>query len=134
MNAVGFILRLYSYAYQLVLALFVFAVAMVLLTLGQHNVHVEAMPWKEGQEAVNGMLGLGLMGLVCTALAMLGRLRFVFPLWCLVVLVLMVRGLVLGGYHFSGDAEFNAALWLIAGAFGAFLSSLMLLRKNLGKR
>jgi len=54
----------------------------------------------------------------------LGRLRFLFLVYSLVIFGLLVRGYFLGGYSFSGKDEFHLALELTFGAllaiFGAW--------------
>jgi hypothetical protein len=120
------ILRLYSYLYHFVLALFLLGISTIALT-SHSSLNLGMFPWTG--EALTKYLFYGsLLGLVSLALAISGIFRYLFPLWTLVVLVLMVRGFLLTGYQFSSKDEFHSVLLLIAGAVLAFLFSLSLLR------
>ena len=121
-NAIGLLLRLYAYLYHLALALFLTGIGIVAVWNGK-DLTLGMLPW-QGSTLTQAVLVLGVVGLVCVLLAMTGVLRWLFPLWALVVLVLMVRGFFLTGYTFSGPDQFRGALLLTAGALGAFLGSL----------
>jgi hypothetical protein len=71
----------------------------------------------------------GIIGVVSIALAVTGVFRALFPIWAFIVFVVMVWGFLIRPYMFSGRSEFNTVLWLIAGAFVAFLASLTLFRR-----
>jgi len=121
-NAIGLLLRLYSYLYHLVLALFLIGLGIVSIWNGK-DLSLGMLPW-QGSTLTQAVLVLGTVGLVCLMLALTGVLRWLFPLWALVVIVLMARGFFLSSYTFSGADQFRGALWLTLGAVGAFLGSL----------
>ncbi|MEO8128974.1 MAG: hypothetical protein ABJF23_25875 [Bryobacteraceae bacterium] len=123
------LLRLYSYLYHLVLALILFAISGVAIASDVHTLNLQMFPWK-GDELIHWVFYGSIVGLAATALAMTGVFRYLFPLWTLIVFVMMVRGFLVLPYTFTGKDEFNAVLWLIAGAFGAFLSSLTLFKRD----
>ncbi len=100
----GALLRLYSYAYELVLALFLFCISVVVLIGGKHQLALPMLPW-EGASLTYWLFGLSLIGIVVTVLAILGRLRILFPVWCLVVAVLMARGMFLSPMYYTGGAD-----------------------------
>ena len=75
----------------------------------------------------------GIVGLASVLLAG-SRLRWIFPLWCLFVLVMLVRGFFLSSYTFGGAAGFQLALGLTIGALIAFLGSLGMLRRRPARR
>lgn len=127
MKILGFVLRTYSYLYHLILSLFLFGLAMLTLAGGQHNLHLGMLPWS-GIELTHWVLVLGISGLLATALAVTGIFRFVFPLWCLVVVILMIRGFFLSTFTYSGPDQFRSVVWLVIGAAVAFLASLTLLK------
>jgi hypothetical protein len=131
LNAIALILRIYSYLYELALALFFLAISIV-ASSGSNSLSLPMLPWT-GESLTHWLLGLSLIGIVSTLLAMTGWFRYLFPIWALVVLVLMVKGLFLGSYGFSGPEEFRGAVWLTVGALGAFLSSLIVLKKPVRK-
>ena len=126
MNIVGLILRIYSYIYHFILGLFLAALGALALASGMHNLNLGMLPWK-GQELTYWTLGLGLAAIVCVILAVTGWFRWLFPLWCLFVVIMMIKGFFLTPtYVFAGSGSFKGAIWLTIGAIGAFLSSLML--------
>jgi hypothetical protein len=90
------------------------------------------LPW-EGAALRRMLLILGIVGLACTLLAG-SRLRWTFPLWCLFVLILMIRGFFLSSYSFAGANQFQFAVGLSAGALVAFLGSLGVLRRRASRR
>jgi hypothetical protein len=105
--------------------LFLLGIALVVLIEGQHNLKLDMLPWA-GAALTRAVLLLGLAGLLCLGLAVLGKLRWLFPLWALVAMALMIRGFFLGGYSFSGASQFKLIVWLTVGAALAFLGSLSL--------
>jgi hypothetical protein len=127
------ILRLYSYLYHLVLALILLAISGVALASNVHTLNLPMFPWK-GDELIHYLLMGGLVGLISVILAMTGVFKYLFPLWTLVVFVMMARGFLILPYTFSGKDEFYEILILIAGAFVAFLSSLTLFRSQNRRR
>lgn len=133
MRVVGLLLRIYSYIYHLVLSLVLLAIAIVTYSGGVHNLNLPMLPWK-GAQLTQWVLGLGMAGLVSTILAFTGLFRFLFPVWCLTVVVLMVRGFFLSQYVYDGPEHFRAIVWLVAGAIGALLASLQLFKSKVSLR
>ncbi len=121
------LLRIYSILFQLVLSLFLTGVGLVTALSGRNNLQLGMLPW-EGAKLTYGVLGLGLGGLLVTALAVLGRAKILFPIWCAVIFALMFRGFFLSSFMFTGPAEFGGAIALTLGALGALLSSWTLLQ------
>jgi hypothetical protein len=119
-------MRLYSYLYHLVLALFLVALASVAL-ISSNTLKMPMLPWS-GTALTQWLLWGGLAGLLSVILAFTGTFRYLFPIWALVVLAIMVRGYVLTPIPFAGETEFINAMLLLAGAFIAFLASLTLFR------
>ena len=123
------ILRLYSYLYHLVLALILFAISGVAMASDVHTLNLAMFPWK-GDELIHWLFYGSIAGLVTIALAVTGVFRYLFPVWTLIVFVMMVRGFLILPYTFTGKDEFYSVLVLIAGAFVAFLSSLTLFKSD----
>jgi hypothetical protein len=121
------ILRLYTYSYHLLLCLFLLALGIVASIGDQHNLLLPMLPWK-GAELTRWLLILGVAGLVSALLAITGIFRYLFPVWCLVAAVLMIRGFFLSQYVYDGPSHFQRVVWLVSGAIAAFLASLPLLR------
>ena len=127
-TAIGLLLRLYSYLYHLVLSLFLIGLGIVAYSSGT-TLSLGMMPW-EGEKLTQALLALGVIGLVCLFGAITGLFRWLFPIWTLVIFILMVRGFFLGSFSYSGAEQFKGAVWLTIGALGAFLSSLSLFTKR----
>ena len=123
---IGAILRAYSYLYHLALSLFLLGISAIAM-MSDTNLLLPMLPWT-GETLVASVFWAGIFGIASVLLAVTGFFRYLFPLWCLVVLVMMVRGYLLQGYTFSGSDEFYRVLALIAGALLAFLFSLTLFR------
>ena len=87
------------------------------------------LPWK-GDELIHWVFFGSIAGLLSIVLAVTGIFKYLFPVWTLVIFVLLVRGFLISPYAFAGVDQFYAILALIAGAFGAFLSSLTLFKKK----
>lgn len=118
------ILRVYSYLYHLILCLFLLGICIVAKN-GATTVKLSMLPWS-GSELTTWLLWGSIFGLLSIVLAITGVFRVLFPLWTLIVLVLMFQGFLVKPYTFDGKAAFYNTLWLIAGAALAFLASLTL--------
>lgn len=120
MEVVKALLRAVSYLFHGLLALFLIAVAAMALTSGS-SLHLEMLPWT-GHTLAYVLLFGALFGLLTVLLAITGKLRPLFFLWSLVVLVLMLKGYIFSGYHFEGGIK--TASYLVVGAilslFGAW--------------
>ena len=123
------LLRLYSYLYHLVLALILFAISGVAIASDVHTLNLAMFPWK-GDELIHWVFYGSIAGLATIALAVTGIFRYLFPVWTLIVFVMMARGFLILPYTFTGKDEFYVVIALIAGAFGAFLSSLTLFKSD----
>jgi hypothetical protein len=128
LDILGAVLRLYSYLYHFVLSAFLFLVSVVVLIGGKHDLRLPMLPWT-GEPLTYWVFGLSVTGLLLTILAATGILRVPFPIWCLFVVVMMVRGFFLSPMYYQGPGHFQGAVWLTVGALGAFLSSLMLYKR-----
>jgi hypothetical protein len=117
---------MFSYLYHFVLSLFLMGVAIVAMS-SSNTLRLDMLPWT-GSELTSWLFWGGLAGLIVVTLAVTGIFRYLFPLWALVVLVMMVRGYLLRPYKFSGEGDFYRVLLLIFGALLAFLASLTLFR------
>ena len=130
---VATIMRVYSYLYHLILALFMLGVSVVVLAGGSNNLRLGMLPWT-GRALTRPCFGAGSSRCVVVLLAITRTLRFLFPIWALVVFVMMVRGYLLGSYSFSSPAEFRWVLLLIFGGLLAFFGSLTVFRSRPPRR
>jgi hypothetical protein len=121
------VLRVYSYLYHLILSVFLLGISGIVLASGNHNLQMPMLPW-EGDQLTQWLFWGSLLGLLSVILAITGLFRYLFPLWTLVVLVMMARGFLIGPYRFGGADAFYRTLLLIFGALLAFLGSLTVFR------
>ena len=118
----GAILRVYSYIYHLLISVVLLALSFVAFASDNFNLKQDLLPWT-GKELVYWMLGLGLIGAVSVLLAFMGKLRILFLVWAVAVVVGLVRGIVLGGMRFENADAFRSALYLIAAGLIALLGA-----------
>jgi len=115
-------MRIYSYLFHGLLALFLLLISAVALLSGT-ELHLGMLPWS-GMKGTYILLGGALFGLLALFLTLKGVLRFLFFLWSVVVFALLVKGYYLGPYHFGDMSGFKTASWLTGGAllaiFGAW--------------
>jgi hypothetical protein len=135
---IGALLRIYSYLFHLLLALFLVGLALVVIlshsqTEGGSDatlaLKLGMLPWKGGA-LTYWLLGAGLLGLLSILLAWTGRFRFLFLLYALAAFGMMTRGYFVSDYAFSGKDEFRMASWLTAGALLAIFGAWSQFRKK----
>jgi hypothetical protein len=123
------ILRLYSYLYHVVLSLLLLGISGIAIASDVHTLNLPMLPWK-GDELIHWVFYGSIAGLISIILAVTGIFRYLFPIWTLIVFVLMVRGFLISPYTFTGIDQFYLILGLIAGALLAFIGSLTPFRKK----
>ena len=131
MGVVKTLLRFFSYLYHGILALFLLGVSGLTLISGAGNLHLGMLPWT-GSTLTRFVFFGSLFGLLSLLLAMLGKIRPLFFLWSLIVLVLMVKGYVLSSYHLAPD-EGRTALYLMIGALFAFAGAWFQIWRKTGR-
>jgi hypothetical protein len=131
-TAIGWLLRLYSYLFHLILSLFLIGISIVAISSGK-ALTLKMLPW-EGPGLNHWTLALGICGVICVFLAVTGIFRWIFPLWTLLAFSMLLRGFFLTTYDFAGASSFRNAVWLTVGAFLAFLFSLTLLGRRTRRR
>jgi hypothetical protein len=112
----------YSYLFHLLLCLFLLGMTVVAM-MSTAIFSLDVLPWK-GDELERWLLWGSLAGLVSVILAITGTFRFFFPVWALIVVVMLIRGYLIQPYSFGGTEPFYQTLWLIGGALLAFFGSL----------
>jgi hypothetical protein len=123
------ILRLYSYVYHFVLSLLLLGISGIAIASNVHTLNLAMLPWK-GDELIHYVFYGSIAGLISIVLAVTGIFRYLFPIWTLIIFVLMVRGFLISPYTFTGKDQFYSILALIAGAFLAFLGSLTVFKEK----
>ncbi len=113
MAAIRALLRLFSYLYHALLTLFLVAVSGLAVATGA-SLQLRMLPWSGPTLRYVVFFG-ALAGLATLVLAILGKVRFLFFIWCLVVAVLMLKGYIFSGYRFAPGEAQKALLLLLAG-------------------
>lgn len=125
----GAILRGFSYIYHLLISVVLLALSLVAAASDNYNLKSELLPWT-GKELFYWMLGLGLLGALSVVLCYLGKVRALFPVWALVVVIGLVRGFILGGMRFDNAGAFTYALCFLAAGVIALLGAWSAFRKR----
>lgn len=130
MSIVHALLRLYAYGFHFLMAAFLVGLAVVAYVSGTHNLDPGGMVNYAGKELTDCLLGIGLTGVVVVILAILNKLRWLFPVYALLAMITLFRWFFVSSYRFPDRDAFWGALWLFVGAVGAFLGSLMELKRG----
>jgi hypothetical protein len=92
------------------------------------NVQMAFVPAEEGK-IPEFLLVTGLIGLLTLALAVTGKFRYAFPVYCLIFAVQAFRQIIFPGSAPLPENEVGGAmLAMVIGGAGAFLSSLVYLK------
>jgi hypothetical protein len=94
---------------------------------------LDVLPWT-GDDLVSWLLWGSIAGLIAVMLAVTGIFPYLFPVWALVVVVMLIRGYLIQPYTFDGTDPFYRTLWLIAGALIAFLASMTVFGRRKRRR
>lgn len=112
MLSVGFIMRVYSYLYNAVLAFFLLGVSSLAWGTGQHNLQIGILPWEKAA-LTYWMFALGAVAVLATLASIFGRAKVVYFLWNLLVLVLLVKGYMFSRFTFTSKSQVTLAIWLV---------------------
>src|SRR6266568_9052685 len=94
------LLSFLSYVYHGLLCLILIVMSGLAMAAGAQTLQLGMLPWT-GSTLLYTLLFGGLVGLLTIILAIKGTLRPLFFVWSLVVMILMVKGYIFSGYHFS---------------------------------
>jgi hypothetical protein len=119
-------MRVFSYLFHTLLALFMLAVSIVAFT-STATVRIGVLPW-QGSTLSFVLLAGAAAGLVSVLLAVKRILPVVFTVWTLVVLVVLVRGYIFTSYRF--DYGLATPLYLTLGAILAAIGGWLQFRKK----
>ena len=128
MRALRFLLHSYAYLFHLILAIFLFGVALVGWLSGTGTFDLGMIPWASGTRLIYFLLAVTPIGILSVFLAYSGRLRTLFAVWTLFVLVTAVWGFFLSSYSFYGMEDFQTVLWFVAAVLVAALGGLSQLK------
>ncbi|MGP8246123.1 MAG: hypothetical protein ACLQVN_16585 [Bryobacteraceae bacterium] len=118
MAALKTLVRIFSYLFHLVLTLFLLVVASLAMTSPTVFLRLDMLPWT-GTALVHWVFFGSLFGLLSVLLAVAGKLRWLFLVWTLAVLVFLAKGYVFSGYRFTSGGAVLAAC-VVCGSLVAF--------------
>jgi hypothetical protein len=127
LNALGFLLRAYSYVFHLILSLFLIGTA--LLTTSGEQIRLTGLLPFNANNIVRGLLVLGAFGLISTFLAIAGIFRYLYAIWVTAILVLTIRGIFFSSYAFPDRHGFENALWFAFAVMAAFAGGISVLMR-----
>jgi hypothetical protein len=132
LSVIAAIMRIFSYLFHALLALFLLAVSGLALATGADSLRLGMLPWTGPTLAYAVFFG-SLFGLITVVLAVLGKIRLLFFLWSLAVAYFAVRGYIFSSYRFAGS-EWQTALCIILAALIALLGALLQMWKRSAKK
>ena len=121
MEVIKALLSFLSYLFHILLCLILLAMSGLAMAAGAQTLQLGMLPWT-GSTLLYALFFGGLLGLLTVILAIKGWMRPLFFVWSLVVTVLMVKGYIFSGYHFT-PGEFNKVLYLIGGSLIALIGA-----------
>jgi hypothetical protein len=128
-RAVKTLLRLFSYMYHGLLALFLLLVSTVALATGATSIHLDMLPWS-GATLTWVLLAASLFGLAAVLLAITRTVSVPFFLWNLVVAAMLLRGYVFSSFRFAAGAGVHTAIYLMLGSWLALVGAWFALRSK----
>jgi hypothetical protein len=133
LEVVKALVRFLSYLFHTLLCLILLAMSGLAMAAGAKNLQLGMLPWT-GTTLLYALFFGALFGLLTVILAIRGTMRLLFFVWSLVVTVLLIRGYIFSGYHFT-PGEFPNAVYLIVGSIVALAGSwFQMSRKRAGAR
>ncbi len=115
------LLRYFSYLFHGLLALFLLAVTSMALATDPSSLRLDSLQWlvdalKLSRSTLSWFaFGAAIAGLAIVVLAVLGRLRWLFFVWSVLVAAFVLKGFVFSGYHFE-TGSLKIALAFVVGA------------------
>ena len=121
MEVIKALLSFLSYVYHGLLCLILLILSGLAIAAGAKSLELGMLPWT-GTTLLYTLLFGALFGLLTVILAIRGTLRPLFFVWSLVVMLLLIKGYIFSGYHFS-PGEFRTAMYLIVGSIIGLLGA-----------
>ena len=115
------LLSFLSYLFHVLLCLILLAMSGLAMVAGAQTLQLGMLPWT-GSTLLYTLFFGALLGLLTVIMAIKGWMRPLFFVWSLVVTVLLVKGYIFSGYHFT-PGEFNKVLYLIGGSLIALIGA-----------
>lgn len=121
MEVIKALLSFLSYVFHGLLCLILFAMSGLAMAAGAQTLQLGMLPWT-GSTLLYVVFFGAMLGLVTVLLAIKGKLRPLFFVWSLGVTLLLLKGYIFSGYHFS-PGEFSTVMYVIVGSVIALLGA-----------
>jgi len=121
-------MRTFAYLYFAGVSAFLAGIALVAYLSGAHNLKSGGMLTQTGEDLSRLLLAIGLVGLIIIVLAVLGKVRWLFPIFALVFTIMLFRWLFLSPYTFEDSDAFQTGILFFGGAVVATAFSLIAFR------
>ena len=132
MEVIKALLSFLGYVFHGLLCLILFAMSGLAMAAGAQTLQLGMLPLT-GSTLLYAVFFGALFGLVTVILAIQGRVRPLFFVWSLVVMLLLLKGYIFSGYRFS-PGEFPMAMCLIVGSMIALIGSWAQMGRKAGAR
>ena len=132
MEVIKALLSFLGYVFHGLLCLILFAMSGLAMAAGAQTLQLGMLPLT-GSTLLYAVFFGALFGLVTVILAIQGRVRPLFFVWSLVVMLLLLKGYIFSGYRFS-SGEFPMAMCLIVGSMIALIGSWVQMGRKAGAR
>ena len=132
MDVIKALLSFLGYVFHGLLCLILFAMSGLAMAAGAQTLQLGMLPLT-GSTLLYAVFFGALFGLVTVILAIQGRVRPLFFVWSLVVMLLLLKGYIFSGYRFS-PGEFPMAMCLIVGSMIALIGSWVQMGRKAGAR
>ncbi len=132
MEVIKALLSFLGYVFHGLLCLILFAMSGLAMAAGAQTLQLGMLPLT-GSTLLYAVFFGALFGLVTVILAIQGRVRPLFFVWSLVVMLLLLKGYIFSGYRFS-PGEFPIAMCLIVGSMIALIGSWVQMGRKAGAR
>ena len=132
MEVIKALLSFLGYVFHGLLCLILFAMSGLAMAAGAQTLQLGMLPLT-GSTLLYAVFFGALFGLVTVILAIQGRVRPLFFVWSLVVMLLLLNGYIFSGYRFS-PGEFPIAMCLIVGSMIALIGSWVQMGRKAGAR
>ena len=121
MEVIKALMSFLSYVYHGLLCLMLLLLSGLAMLAGAQTIKLGMLPWT-GPTLLYVLFFGALLGLLTVVLAVRRTWRPLFFAWSLAVTLLLVKGYIFSGYHFS-PGEFRTAMYLIVGSLIALIGA-----------
>ena len=132
LDVIKALLSFLSYVFHGLLCLILIALSGLAMAAGAQTLQLGMLPWT-GSTLLHTMFFGALFGLLTVILAIGGKLRPLFFIWSLAVTLLLFKGYIFSGYHFT-PGEFRTAIYLIVGSIVALIGAWAQMLRPIRKR